>query len=339
MQKIKTAEARRVAELAELDALSEQAGIPLEIALSTVLERLPVVLPDVPAWEAEFEALRQDVEDHSTKQYPTHILKTSAESKEAESWVYDILSRNTGKFGPAARDPDMYKSLLEAETSKAEVERERESRGADSAQEELMDLYEGWEEVEGDIDWGTQAVEVEGAEVQTEKFVPNPRITEADKTNNTKSLDRCLSRRLYLIVQVKDLLTNDQPAWRFPQERLEAIRERHLSNEAPVPTKLRDAAQSTLVSLLEDMELYYVGNAPSGYTKFKYVPKIQKKLNTFGAQLFFYRAQSIEGSSQALKDNPAVLDYAWITSDELPNFVGDVESDPYWAFARLLMEE
>ena len=339
VQQIKSAEAERVAALQEVDARSAQAGVPLEMVLSTVLERLPVVLPDVPEWEADFEALRQDAMAHSSKRYPTEILKTSAESKEAESWVYDILSRDTGKFGPAATDPEKYQSLVEQESTKAAVDRERESRGADGGAEELMDLYEGWDEPEGDIDWGTQVVETEGAKIQTDKFVPNPRVTEADKTNNTKSLDRCLSHRLYLIVQVKNELTNNMPAWRFPEETLDDIKERLTAAEVPVPSKLRDAAQSTVLSLCDDMEVYYVGNAPAGFNKFEYAPDVQKGRNKFGAQTYFYRAQSIEGNAQALEKNPDILDYAWITAEELQKFVGDVDNDPYWSYAKLLMED
>lgn len=77
----------------------------------------------------------------------------------------------------------------------------------DFGYQELMETTVSGEEItenlEGDI----------AGEVKKSVNKPMPRITEADLKNDTKSLDRKLSRTLYLLVQ-KERKTN---AWTFPE--------------------------------------------------------------------------------------------------------------------------
>ncbi|CAM8999338.1 unnamed protein product [Rhodiola kirilowii] len=50
-------------------------------------------------------------------------------------------------------------------------------------------------------------------------YEPAPRITEADKTNDTKSLQRALDRRLYLLLYGDSYSAPDgKPVWHFPEK-------------------------------------------------------------------------------------------------------------------------
>lgn len=95
------------------------------------------------------------------------------------------------------------KGATEAEDEEAKAKRERESRA-----EELRKANE------------TQSAELFG-----------PRITEADKANDRKSLYRKLDKKLFLIVKRK----RDQHTWQFPQgdwvkgEMIREVRTRDLS--------------------------------------------------------------------------------------------------------------
>lgn len=62
----------------------------------------------------------------------------------------------------------------------------------------------------------TAAAEEQSEESESDKIIerPAPRVTEADKTNNVKSLDRALQRTLYLVVKDKN------GRWVFPSSRL-----------------------------------------------------------------------------------------------------------------------
>lgn len=74
----------------------------------------------------------------------------------------------------------------------------------------------------GDKDKGGEAVpgnprEGEGQRRELQKIEverPMPRLSEADRTNDTKSLSRKLDRSLYLLVK------NKEGRWRFPEDRV-----------------------------------------------------------------------------------------------------------------------
>ncbi|XP_071932685.1 uncharacterized protein [Coffea arabica] len=50
-------------------------------------------------------------------------------------------------------------------------------------------------------------------------YVPSPRVTEADKTNDKKSLERALDRRLYLLLYGTAYGSpSGKPTWHFPEK-------------------------------------------------------------------------------------------------------------------------
>ena len=55
----------------------------------------------------------------------------------------------------------------------------------------------------------------EGTEPEEEDMVFNSRVTEADETNNRKSLERALTESLYLLVKRKDIKEGESE-WSFP---------------------------------------------------------------------------------------------------------------------------
>ncbi|KAI8539073.1 hypothetical protein RHMOL_Rhmol09G0152700 [Rhododendron molle] len=86
-------------------------------------------------------------------------------------------------------------------------------------------------------------------------YVPAPRVTEADKTNDKRSLQRALDRRLYLLLHGKTVLAPDgRSVWHFPEKV-------YKSEET-----LRKCAESALKSVIGDLSnTYFVGNAPMGH--------------------------------------------------------------------------
>ncbi|MBA0826609.1 hypothetical protein Goarm_011439, partial [Gossypium armourianum] len=85
--------------------------------------------------------------------------------------------------------------------------------------------------------------------------VPAPRITEADKTIDRKSLQRALDRRLYLLLYGNsNAAPSGKPVWHFPEKVYD-------SEET-----LRKCAESALAFVLGDIShTYFVGNAPMGH--------------------------------------------------------------------------
>lgn len=60
---------------------------------------------------------------------------------------------------------------------------------------------------------------------------PYPRVTDADKTGDVKSLNRLLQRTLYLLVKQQ----NDK-RWRFPSSFMEGKESLHTVRFSPKPT-------------------------------------------------------------------------------------------------------
>lgn len=133
-------------------------------------------------------------------------------------------------------------------------------------------------------------------------YEPAPRITEADKANDRKSLNRALDRRLFLIVQGYPIgYPKEKLIWHFP-ERL------HKNEET-----MRLCAESVLVpTAAKEDDVYYVGNAPCGH--FIETQPDPKTKTPITYKRFFFRSQLL-GSVRYRAWN--YKDYAWVTKEEL----------------------
>ncbi|KAF7108090.1 hypothetical protein CFC21_108627 [Triticum aestivum] len=132
-------------------------------------------------------------------------------------------------------------------------------------------------------------------------YVPAPRITEADKANDRKSLQRALDNKLYLLLYGKTFGAPDgKPVWHFPEKVYE--------NE----DSLRLCAESALKSVLGGLDnTYFVGNAPMAHMVTE-----QKEDSTVSPfkQRFFFKSQVI-GTTHL--DIRRCEDHAWVTKAEL----------------------
>ncbi|KAK8650563.1 hypothetical protein V6N13_140195 [Hibiscus sabdariffa] len=130
-------------------------------------------------------------------------------------------------------------------------------------------------------------------------YVPAPRITEADETNDRKSLQRALDRRLYLLLYGNsNEAPSGKPVWHFPEKVYD-------SEET-----LRKCAESALESVLGDLsQTYFVGNAPMGHMVIQQrenVPEPYKR--------FFFKSQVIDTNKFNIRK---CEDFVWVTKDEL----------------------
>ncbi|XP_042006185.1 39S ribosomal protein L46, mitochondrial-like [Salvia splendens] len=132
------------------------------------------------------------------------------------------------------------------------------------------------------------------------EYTPAPRITEADKTNDKKSLQRALDRRLYLLLYGSSFDSNGTPVWHFPEKVYDSE-----------PT-LRKCAESALESVVGDLsKTYFVGNAPMGHTVVQ--PAENDKVDA-PSKRFFFKSQLIATSKINVEK---CEDYLWVTKDEL----------------------
>ncbi|KXG52723.1 Ribosomal protein L46 [Penicillium griseofulvum] len=135
---------------------------------------------------------------------------------------------------------------------------------------------------------------------------PYPRITEADKKNDQKSLDRLLSRTLYLLVQSKE------GHWKFPSSPVEE------------GETLRSAAERTLSqSAGVNMNTWMVGFHPVGWHSFN--PRRSKKagneIEAPGSKIFFLKSRMMAGQADLSVNTQGLKDFKWLAKEELPQYL------------------
>lgn len=130
-------------------------------------------------------------------------------------------------------------------------------------------------------------------------YVPAPRITEADKTNDRKSLQRALDTRLYLLLYgISNAAPSGKPVWHFPEKVYD-------SEET-----LRKCAESALAFVLGDLShTYFVGNAPMGHMVIQQMENVPEPFKRF-----FFKSQVIDTNKFNIQK---CEDFVWVTKDEL----------------------
>ncbi|KAK4424679.1 54S ribosomal protein L17, mitochondrial [Sesamum alatum] len=130
-------------------------------------------------------------------------------------------------------------------------------------------------------------------------YTPAPRITEADKSNDKRSLQRALDRRLYLLLY-GTAYGSEEPVWHFPEKVYESEQ------------TLRKCAESALKSVIGDLShTYFVGNAPMGHMIIR--PSDNDQVNP-SLERFFFKSQVIATNKFNIGK---CEDYVWVTKDEL----------------------
>ncbi|RHN49555.1 hypothetical protein MtrunA17_Chr7g0275751 [Medicago truncatula] len=130
-------------------------------------------------------------------------------------------------------------------------------------------------------------------------YVPAPRVTEADKSNDQRSLQRALDRRLYLLLYGDTYgAPSGKPVWHFPEKPYE-------SEET-----MRKCAESALKSVIGDLSnTFLVGNAPMAHMV------VQPNEDHSGSSSF---------KSQVIAKNKFDFrkceDFVWVTKDELMEY-------------------
>ncbi|XP_056632885.1 39S ribosomal protein L46, mitochondrial [Diorhabda sublineata] len=136
--------------------------------------------------------------------------------------------------------------------------------------------------------WSTEAKE----------FKAEDRVTDADRNNDLKSLDRKLDKHLVFVLNQK---VGDKKLYLLPQ----GIRK---DGET-----LRQSAERILKdSVGTELKAQIYGNAPCGFYKYRYPSQVKNEKNSVGAKVFIYFARYLKG--QPPQKN---LDYKWLDRNEL----------------------
>ncbi|KAK5128065.1 hypothetical protein LTR85_005182 [Meristemomyces frigidus] len=198
------------------------------------------------------------------------------------------------------------------------------------------DADKGGEAVTGDATVGEgQRRELQKIEVER----PMPRITEADRANDVRSLNRKLDRSLYLLVK------NKAGRWRFPEDRVYGRENLH------------QAAERVLIqSCGINMNTWLVGNHPIGHHVYSYASPILSKLaanrlvptstaarrgeegverEEFGEKAFFMKARIMAGQADLSKNEYGDSEFQWLAKEEVQKAV----TVGYWSSIKHMLAE
>ncbi|KAI0448041.1 39S mitochondrial ribosomal protein L46-domain-containing protein [Xylaria telfairii] len=144
----------------------------------------------------------------------------------------------------------------------------------------------------------------DGEEASPDDIVPVERpmdkITEADKTNNIRRLDRALDRTLYLIVQ----RTDDQ--WQFPTE------------DVPTDERLHEtAARALQLAAGVNMNTWMVGRVPVAHLVKQPEFSEGTSLKQPGVKTFFLKGRIMAGQADLKGNKMGLKDFNWLTKEEL----------------------
>ncbi|KAK4984256.1 hypothetical protein LTR66_002881 [Elasticomyces elasticus] len=150
---------------------------------------------------------------------------------------------------------------------------------------------------------------------------PVPRITDADKSGDQRSLNRLLDRSLYLLVK------NAQGKWTFPSGRIEGRENLH------------QAAERIIVkSAGINMNTWIVGNAPVGHFQRRFPKTISNEANGLeesGEKTFFMKVRIMAGQADMAKNELGDTDFKWLAKEEVEQIV----HPQYWSQVRNMLVE
>jgi len=334
---------KTIEEFGKFQEAAAAAGKPIRLMAGAVIERLPVILCDLEDFEKDFLVLQQEQRLKKEKLYPKSEFIMDTKVRRDEIWAYEQLGLQTdGKLGPLAFDEDVQRQIAElkkevhgAEDTKQAPDSSDSETGVESnegkeSEDKVRNLKIVDDDKADDIQWAFDMDEkaMEANHEASDSFRPEPRITEADINGDWRSLRRRLQRRLHLIVKVHDPAFGGAPqgdaVWRFPMAARESDSE-----------KLLDCASRAVKDQVGEMDIYYLAHIPTGFHAIPYQGDAASEF--YGAHVLMYRGQRI-GGDVAIQTKD-VLDYAWITNDEIELFVPDYLNDPYWSQAYMYLDD
>ena len=89
---------------------------------------------------------------------------------------------------------------------------------------------------------------------------------------------------------------------------------------------LRQTTERVIDRSVGNINRYFISNAPLGHFCYEYPKEIQEKRKQFGAKVFYYRCQFLQGSIKL--ETRLYKDYAWVARDELGEYL-DEETAEY----------
>ncbi|EMC98889.1 hypothetical protein BAUCODRAFT_120182 [Baudoinia panamericana UAMH 10762] len=304
---------------------------------SPVLSRPPLLTRDLTSFEKAFYLYQKRLNERLALPFTRYFYYKKGTPSD-EEWKRKIRARKA-----AARDIGVY-TAYGPEGWNDEVLVGDRTADRESIMEALARDAEGKDIVEneraGDADKDGQAVTGdaragEGQRKELQKIVvegPMPRITEADRTNDQRSLSRKLDRSLYLLIK------NKEGQWRFPEDRIYGRENLHQAAE-------RILVQSCGIN----MNTWIVGNHPVGHHAARFESPILSKISPnrlvstsnheleqeeYGEKVFFMKGRIMAGQADIKSNEYGDSEFRWLAKEEVKEVV---QPDYWWSVRNMLV--
>ncbi|KAJ5894730.1 hypothetical protein N7495_006421 [Penicillium taxi] len=264
-------------------------GPSYTIKAGVVLSRPPQVTRDLEPFEKAYYFYQKRLNERLTLPFTKYFYYKRGTPAD-EDWKKKILDRRTasrdiGKYNAYDNDAWNDELLLGAQESEPGHQVEMLVQDAESTANATSQDTSKKEEIPR----------------------PHPRVTEADKKGDHKSLNRLLPRTLYLLVRSKEGF------WKFP------------SSPVEVGESLRQAAERTLAqSAGVNMNTWMVGYHPAGHHVYNNIkPRTDSAtgVTNAGEKTFFMKSRIMTGQADISANLQTLEDFKWLSKDEIAQFV------------------
>lgn len=249
-----------------------------EIYTGVILSRIPIVSRDVDEFESKYYHYQSELERRLMWTFPQYYYFRKGTLSER-------------KFLDANRGPVSYQPGVYYPKGLPDIKHNRER----SAKQEIVVPREE------SASTGSRG----GDDNVTRPIAPISRVTKADEQNDVKSLERKLSRTLYL-------LTKQDNVWKFPVFKLS-------NHESTLGEVVESSLELNNDKLLKS---WLVSGKPTAVLK--YNTKSQLTSNDdeeISRREFLLKSHIIAGSFEPKKELNQIQDYQWCTKEEIKPLV------------------
>jgi hypothetical protein len=306
----------------------------------SMLERTPLVTPDMESWEAQMAEIKEAKAKAVAPEWPKELdamVQSLFEELEAAELQRKAAALQAGASGDAATGGG-------AGAGSRGPRNAKERRAAAQAAE--VEAKFGADEVE------RRAAALRGDGAGVSQFAARStrlqsRLTKNDELHNTRSLDRAYADRLVLLVRHKDTGLWDLPSSLYsPQDELSQAaltdgplialggeaalgsavahlgapgatmsQQQTLADLLQLPAMPSAAWRGLMAVLGDDVRPWYVGTGPVAVHLERYSPEMQEERGCFGRKRFLFRADILDGRIE-LDESSGYDDYQWLTRRE-----------------------
>lgn len=266
-------------------------GRRYRIVAAAIVERPPVIVPDLPKWLTEYHEFKFHRENQLARNKGEPIL--------------DELQKMSGAKGSPGGAKKSAGGGGEHKVKNAANAGKGTNAAANPAAKGNAAAAAAAAAAGGDFNAGGPDADFDPTIDDMHLFRPAPRTTAADAANDTRSLQRALGSSLFLTVKKR----RDNFAWAFPQGGYEPEKDGdHLRNAAA-----RELAEECGTNL----RVFFYGHSPLFHIQYLYDANSPARdfHKADGAKVFFFPAMYL-GGDVALDKNE-LEDFQWMKLEEV----------------------